>query len=126
MIEFVGQHQVSIVLVAVLLLLTCACAGRFTAHPGAVNKTDSAAYDALLIAETTIDQTRMYIEDGELPPDSKELFNALVQAYNLTRESWLTYRGAITANVPAQIYFDNLTKNLSNLATAIQAIRRTQ
>jgi hypothetical protein len=126
MIQFVTQHQVSIVFVFVLLLLACACAGRFTAHPGALNTTDSAAYDALLIAETTIDQVRTYIEDGELPPDSKELFNALVQAYTVARESWLTYRGAITANVPAQMYFDNLTKNLSNLASAIQAVRRTR
>jgi hypothetical protein len=33
MFQFVTQHQVSLVFVLVLLFLTCACAGRFTAHP---------------------------------------------------------------------------------------------
>src|SRR5207247_4448558 len=39
-----------LVLTIPLLLSASACAARYTIHPGALNRTDSAAYDALLIA----------------------------------------------------------------------------
>ncbi len=41
------------------VLLTTACAARYTLHPGALNVTDSAAYDTLLVAEAAIDQGRV-------------------------------------------------------------------
>ena len=125
MFEFVTQHEVSAVLLLALLLLASACAARYMVHPGALNKTDSAAYDMLLIAEAAIDQARTRFR-GQLPGETKDAFNALVHAYNLARESWLTYRGAISTRVPAQMYFDKLTKNLSDLTNAIQAIREAK
>src|SRR4051794_20117781 len=41
---------------APVLVLLPACTAHYSIHPGALNKTDSAAYDALLVAEATIDQ----------------------------------------------------------------------
>src|SRR2546425_9753250 len=122
MLEFVTQHQFGVVLLLALLLLASACAVRYTVHPGALNKTDSAAYDALLIAETAIDQARTEYQTGRLPvgdKDAKAALDALIASYNIARESWLTYRGAITTNVPRQVYLDKLNRNLSDLTNAI-------
>lgn len=47
-------------------------------------------------------------------------------SYNVARESWLTYRGALATNVPADSYFNQLNKNLSALTTAIRTFREAQ
>jgi hypothetical protein len=129
MFECVTQREFWTVLLLAILLSAAACAARYTVHPGALSKTDSAAYDALLIAETTIDQARTEYQAGQLPAgpnDGKKALDTLVKSYNVARESWLTYRGAIATNVPAQIYLDKLTKNLSDLTNAIHAFEEAK
>ena len=101
-------------------LLNPGVQARVKIHPGALNSTDSATYDALLIAETTIDQARLDLQAGQLPAAAKPALDALVRSYSVARLSWLTYRGAIAANIPSQTYFDQLTKNLSDLTGAIR------
>ena len=115
-------HQLmSVVIVVLLVLLLYACAAvHYTVHPGALNSMDSAAYDALLIAETTIDQARADIQAGQLPAGAKDALAKLVTVYNLARESWLTYRGAITTNIPSDVYLNQLNRNLRDLAAAVQ------
>jgi hypothetical protein len=116
------QHQllsVLLLLPIVLLLFACASA-HYTVHPGALNALDSAAYDALLVAETTIDEARVNVQTGQLPDSAKDALTKLIAIYNLARESWLTYRGALTTNEPAQVHLDQLNKNLVDLARAIQ------
>jgi hypothetical protein len=116
---------------ALLLLLlivagtTTACAGQYTVHPGAVNTADSIGYDALLIAKNTIDQARTDYQAGRLPDSSKEAFNGLVRSYNVARESWLTYRGAVATNMPADQYLQQLNQNLADLTIAIQNLTDT-
>lgn len=114
--------SVLIVLMIPLMLSLSACAG-YRVHPGATNKTDSVTYDALLVAATVIDQGRADYASGKLPDSAKGPFNALVAVYNVTRESWLTYRGAVATNVPSQSYFDQLSKNIADLSTAISAFQ---
>ena len=53
-----GLKTIAPVLMLPLLLSTTACAAHYTVHPGALNRTDSAAYDTLLIAQAAIDQAR--------------------------------------------------------------------
>ena len=118
------SKTLNLVLMVPLLLSASACAGHYTIHPGALNKTDSAAYDTLLIAEAVIDQARLDDAAGRLPAAAKGALNVLVQSYNVARESWLAYRGAIPGNVPAGIYFEQLTKNLSDLTNAIYAFNQ--
>jgi hypothetical protein len=50
----------------------------------------------------------------------------LVKAYNVARESWLTYRGALATSTPTQIYLDQLTKNLNDLTAAVKALQGAQ
>ena len=116
-----GLRTLLFLFVIPVLLATSACAARYTIHPGSLNKTDSAAYDVLLIAEKAIDEARVQYEAGRLPHPAAEALNALVYSYNVARESWLTYRGAVLTNSPPTIYFDQLMKNLSDLTNAIRA-----
>jgi len=115
-----GLKTIAIALLIPLLLSTSACSAHYKIHPGALNPVDSAAYDTLLIAEATIDQARTAYEANRLPIGAKESLNVLIHSYNLARQSWLTYRGAITTNVPSDIYFDDLSKHLEDLTIAIR------
>ena len=98
------------------LLAVSSCVARYSVHPGALNKTDSTAYDVLVIAQSTIDQARILYQAGQLPGSAAEALNKLIAAYNIARESWLIYRGA-----PLAIYLDQVTRNLSDLARAVRA-----
>jgi hypothetical protein len=99
---------------------------HYTPHPGALNTADSAAYDTLTIAQAAIDQAKADYQAKQLPPGAKDTINALVQAYTVARESWLAYRSAIATNVPSDAYFQKLNKNLSDLISAIQAIKEVK
>jgi hypothetical protein len=104
----------------ILLLFLVSCTAHYSIHPGALNKTDSAAYDTLLIAETTIDQARLDYQAGQLPAGAEPALDALIRSDNVARASWLAYRGAFATNVPSPQYFDQLTKNLTDLSAAIR------
>jgi hypothetical protein len=95
-------------------------ARRITVFIPVLNKTDSAAYDALLIAETTIDQARLDFKAGRLPAESKQALDALIRSYNVARVSWLTYGNALATNASSEIDFDQLAKSLSDLTRAIR------
>jgi hypothetical protein len=125
MYQFALQHEVGIVLVAAILVLASGCAARLAVHPGAINAVDSAAYDALLIAEAAIDQAKAEYAAGDLAGNKKAL-DALIASYDVTRLSWLTYRGALTTNVPAQTYLDTVNKNLTDLANAIRNLKEAK
>ena len=99
---------------------------HYTVHPGALNPTDSAAYDTLLIAESTIDQARLDFKSGQLPAGAKPALDALVSSYNIALDSWLTYRGAISTNAFADLYLSQLNQNLTDLATAIRDLERAK
>jgi len=125
MFEYVTQHPFGAILLLALLLSASACV-HYTVHTGALNKTDSAAYDALLIAESAIDQARIDYAAKQLPDSTKTALDALIHAYNVAHESWLTYRGAISTNVPSDAYFSQLNKNITDLSTAIRTFKEAQ
>ncbi len=61
-----------LLLLVPLMLPTTTCAAHYRIHPGAVNATDSAAYDALLIAEAAINRARMDYQAGQVPADARD------------------------------------------------------
>ena len=87
-----------------------------------MNATDSAAYDTLLIAQATIDQARTASETGRLPLGAAGALKTLIGSYNVARESWLTYRNAVTTKLPTDAYLDQLTRDLSDLTEAIRKL----
>jgi hypothetical protein len=102
-----------------ILVFISSCAVHYVVRPGALNTADSAAYDTLLAAESVINQARV----EKLSPEQKDVFNTVIRAYNVARESWLTYRDAIQTNAPADAYFAELNRNLADLTTAIGKVR---
>jgi hypothetical protein len=102
-----------------VLLATPACTFHYTVHPGALNTTDSAAYDTLLVAETTIAQAQSDYLAGKLQ-GQKDTLNKLVETYNVARQAWITYRNAIQTNAPSDAYFKQLNQNLIDLTNAIR------
>jgi hypothetical protein len=122
MTEFILQHPFWIA--AVFLVLTAACTAHYKLHPGALNTTDSAAYDTLLIAEAAIDQARSENQTRPFSAEAKDALNILIQSYNVTRAAWLTYRGAVATSIPSDSYFQQLNRNLSDLVNAIEALKK--
>jgi hypothetical protein len=120
-----GAKIAALLLVLPFAMSTPACS-RYVVHPGSLNKTDSAAYDTLLVAETMINQARADYQSQQLPDQTREAFNTLVRAYNVARQSWITYRGAITTNVPADAYNNQLTQNLVVLTAAIRSFEEAK
>jgi hypothetical protein len=146
-----GLKVLGLGLLVPLLFSASACAAHYKIHPGALSKTDSAAYDALLIAETIIDQARcvggpsaseeaakrcteltrtvgptLNDQAGQLLAQSKQALDALIRSYNVARASWLTYHNALPANKSSAIDFDQLTKNLADLMNAIRAFKEAK
>lgn len=118
-----GMKVIAGILLLPIVFSASACAAHYAVHPGALSTGDSAAYDTLLIASTTIDQAKTAFAAGQLPADSKDVLNSLIRSYTVARDSYLTYRGALATNVPSDPYFQQLTKNLTDLTTAIQALK---
>jgi hypothetical protein len=115
-----------LVLLFPLLFTISACAAQYVIHPGALTRTDSVAYDTLLIAETAINQARTAYQAGNLPKESKATLDALVQAYNVARESWLTYRDALQKDEPPDTYLNQLNKDIFNLTNVIRTLKEAQ
>jgi hypothetical protein len=118
-----GLKILGLLLLMPLMLSTTACALQYRIHPGALNVTDSVAYDSLLVAEAVIDQARLDDQKEALPAAAQAALNTLIQSYNVARESWLIYRGALANNVPPDEFIRQLAQNLSDLTNAIRALR---
>src|SRR5947199_8793613 len=110
-----GVKTMTVILLIPILLSVSACRAHYAIHPGALNTADSAAYDTLLVASATIDEARMAYQLARLPIGARDLLNTLIHSYKVSRQSSLTYRGAIATNVAPDIYFDELTENLKDL-----------
>jgi hypothetical protein len=113
-------------LVVPLVLSTMGCAARYIVHPGALNSTDSAAYDTLLIAEAAIDQARAQNQTRPLPTEAKDALKTLITSYNVARESWLTYREAIATNASSDQHFRQLTQDMVDLTNAIHNLKKKE
>jgi len=121
-----GLKTIACGLLIPLLLSASACRAHYTVHPGALNTADSAAYDTLLVAEATIDRARTEYKAGRLPATAKQALDALIESYNIARESWRTYHGAIETPAPSETDFTRLAKNLSDLTNAIRALKEAK
>lgn len=90
------KHFLATAIVA-FLLISCA-QNKYAVHPGAVDRTDSMAYDSLLVAQAAIDATRLLIQEGTFPTTEVPAFNKTEAAYNVARDAWLAYRAAKTGD----------------------------
>ena len=61
-----------------------------------------------------------------IPPMAMRSLPRRIMSYNVARDAWLLYRGAIGTNVPTGTYFEELIRNLSGLKDAIHAFQEAQ
>lgn len=106
------------------LLPTSGCGPRYLVHAGAYNQIDSAAYDALLIAEAAIDTARQQYAAGTLPAEAKPALNGLIGSYAVARQTWLTYRGILGSKGDATILQQQLVQDIADLSKAVLAFRQ--
>jgi hypothetical protein len=116
-----GLKTILFLLAIPIVLTVSACAVHYTIHPGALNVTDSAAYDALLVAQAAIDEAKTR---NQGKPD--DTLNTVIRSYDVARESWFTYRGALATNVPSDAYSQQLNQNLADLFTAIRQLKEAK
>jgi hypothetical protein len=116
-----GMKTILFLLAIPIVFTVSACAVHYTIHPGALNVTDSAAYDALLVAQAAIDEAKTH--NPGIPSDT---LNTVIRYYNVARESWLTYRGALASNLPIDTYSEQLNKDLADLFTAIRQLKEAK
>jgi hypothetical protein len=116
-----GLKTFVLLLLIPIALAASACAVHYTIHPGALNVADSAAYDALLVAQAAIDEAKTH--NPGIPNDT---LNTVIRYYNVARESWLTYRGALASNLPIDAYSEQLNKDLADLFTAIRQLKEAK
>ena len=127
MFDLLTSHQFRVPLLILILMTPQACvAAHYSIHPGSLNRTDSMAYDSLLVAEAIIDQARTANETARLSERAKDALNVLIDAYNVARASWLAYRDALSRNAPADVYAARLATKLADLANAIRAAREVR
>ncbi len=109
----------------VILCMALTSCAAYMVHPGAVNKSDSVAYDTLLVAGAVIDQAKVEITAGKLPATLKPAFNRLVVSYNTARNVWLTYRTAVKAgNRVDDTTLKSAIDTLNTVLDAFQGSRR--
>lgn len=81
-----------------LLLILAACGA--TMRPGAVDALDSRSFDVLGTWQFTLDQLKADCPSGPTSPcpqEKKDAINRIGDAYNLSRQAWLSYRSAVRA-----------------------------
>ena len=120
-----NRHKRALVLFLAATLTLSGCAAR-QIHPGAVNKFDSDAYDALLVTDSIIKSTRTDIENGVFPasiaPKVKDAINYVITAYNAANTSYRVYHAAVstgTATAQQQAAVSDGLNQMANATTAL-------
>lgn len=108
---------------AVMFLSACAA---YKIHPGAANQFDSVAFDALVVAHSTIESTKADLAANSFPassaPTIKTALNALISAYDVADTSYQAYHQAAVAGTATAAQANAVTANLGNLSTAVSAL----
>src|SRR5262245_39352821 len=77
------------------------CAAR-PIHPGAADKTDSAAFDILLVYDDAIKSAKADLAAGTLPDAVKPVLNKFIDGYNVLRKATDAYHtAALNGQQPA-------------------------
>jgi hypothetical protein len=110
-------------LIAVLLLAGCAAR---VVHPGAANKFDSDAYDAVLVAHSVIETTKTDLANNAFPAsiagNVKTALNDLIKGYNIADTTYQTFHQAAVAGKATAAQQTGLTNALNDLSAQTAAL----
>lgn len=104
----------------VTLLTGCAAVPL---HPGAINKSDSVTYDALLTAKSIIDTSRDQFKTGVLPDKLKPAVNAIAKVYDDAYPAYLSWHRAMQEGSSTQAQLNNLNALMAALNTAVSTFK---
>lgn len=88
-------------------------------HPGAIDSFDSSTYDALIVAQATIEPLRADFEDGAIAPSTKPNLNAAIESYNVAEVAWQAYHAGGANQAALQTALDELVAVIANLRTLL-------
>jgi hypothetical protein len=115
------QSTLRKLLLVLPLLIMFGCAAHVV-HPGTANSFDSDSYDALLITNNTIVQTKASLAAGSFPPaiagNVKTALNALIKVYDDADTAYLAYHNAAMAGTATTAQSSAVTAGLSNVSSA--------
>jgi type IV pilus biogenesis protein CpaD/CtpE len=108
-------------------LLLAGCAARI--HPGAANSFDSTTYDTLIVTHNVIESTKADLAAGKftgtLAANVKTALNALIEAYDVADQAYLTYHSAAAAGnatptdqATLQVKINTMTNATTTLTSA--------
>jgi hypothetical protein len=110
-------------LIAVLLLVGCAAR---VVHPGAANKFDSDAYDAVLVAHSVIETTKTDLTNNVFPAsiagNVKTALNDIIKGYNIADTAYQTYHSAAIAGTATTAQSSAVSSALTDLQTKSAAL----
>jgi uncharacterized protein YcfL len=88
--------------VVLVLLMIVSCSSKRPIHPGALNQSDSVAYDTLLTAQAAIEQAKVEVANY---PAAKPFLNKTIVSYNIAQAAYKGYHAGTEnlASVQAQI-----------------------
>ena len=124
-----NRHKRSLVLFLAVALTLSGCAAR-QIHPGAVNKFDSDAYDALLVTDSIIKSTRTDLENGVFPasiaPKVKDAINYVITAYNAANTSYRVYHAAVSTGTATAQQQAAVSDGINKMASATSALTQAK
>lgn len=106
-----------LVLALGLAVLIAGCAAR-PIHPGAANKLDSNAYDAVLLYHDAIESAKADVTAGSFPANAKPVLNKLIDAYNVLDGAYLTYHAAAAKGTDTAAMQQAVSDGISQAAAA--------
>jgi hypothetical protein len=111
---------------AVLLIVAVALSGcrAYIQHPGAASSFDSHAYDALLVANDSINSAKAALSTGSLPVNSGEYLNILIKSYNAADALYKVYHDAAVKGQDTSQMMANLQLDLNVLATDLASFKK--
>jgi len=111
---------------AVLLIVAVALSGcaAYVIHPGATSSFDSHAYDALLVANDSINSAKAALSTGSLPTNSVEYLNILIKSYNAADALYKVYHDAAVKGQDTSQMMANLQIDLNQLATDLASFKK--
>jgi hypothetical protein len=110
-----------LLLIPLLLLVSCRA---YVQHPGSVSAFDSHAYDALLVANDSINSAKKDLAAGTLPATSGEYLNILIKSYDASDALYKLYHDAAVNGQDTSTMTFQLQTDLNQLATDLAAFKK--
>jgi hypothetical protein len=112
--------------VLVYSFVGCSLIKPHVQHPGTANSFDSDAYDALLVTDAIIKQTKTDYANNAFPPNYmvniKTALNNLIIGYDDAQRIYLAYHNAAIAGTATTTQSDAVANSLNNLKVQTAAL----